>query len=626
MAGHGAFPIGKRIVAPAAGPTFPTFPGPILFPVSGGNSQLKVLFPIDKITTRVEFGNGPNKKPLRADDMKGFRHLLPTESVRVSFKVDGQDPHKDQPTTDRLRRLMSRLAKSFDCEFPWRDHSAGAKTKYPDLMIWENPEIPAGYTYLLQLVAHDLVATSFPLSILEDTRTGARNTRSAALRLDTIYGGGPEVCPFAYAFRDASDNVRMVLRLGPMQDEAGAPGKLRDIVRTVAPSDNGDKRPGLSEIAIADPRNDDNAVISQMTTLFHMLHNTILDLMPPHTDLNSNIADSIPEAAMDRFFCARAAVTLIYRRIIRDDLLKKILHPAVYDFYTKRPPGFEFLDKGTELPSGDARMPLEFSHAVFRFGHAMVRPGYRFNERKCIDFDLRDVLKQNSANLPTKMPLNRDWIARWSYFFELNDTRPNLSRRIGPEFSREFIHPKVFPNIDEVEKQAGLAYRDLLVGGFLELWSVPALVEIVKKRRPNLYEKSKLLSGDYKGALREYLTARRYACEFGDNPSDIDSLVNDPPLAFFVLWEAAADPETRGLRLGLLGSIIVADVIFAAMMRDTLPGEDSSASLKDALAAFSKHTHTKNYLTDLEEIGTMKQLIEFVARRKKLENEEPGFI
>ncbi|WP_407112756.1 hypothetical protein [Bradyrhizobium sp. LMG 9283] len=57
----------------------------------------------------------------------------------------------------------------------------------------ENSDIPAGYTYLLQLVAHDLVQTSFPISELENTATAVRNDRAYRLKLHTIYGGGPEV-------------------------------------------------------------------------------------------------------------------------------------------------------------------------------------------------------------------------------------------------------------------------------------------------------------------------------------------------------------------------------------------------------------------------------------------------
>src|SRR5262249_59813687 len=51
----------------------------------------------------------------------------------------------------------------------------------------------------------------------------------------------------------------------------------------------------------------------------------------------------------------------------------------------------------------------------------------------------------------------------------------------------------------------------------------------------------------------------------GFTPADIETLSNDPPLPFFVLFEAMQQPEARGLHLGPLGSIIVAEVIFGAL-------------------------------------------------------------
>lgn len=94
---------------------------------------------------------------------------------------------------------MARLAKRMDFEFDW---PGGAAEQGLD--AWENPEIPSGYTYLLQLVAHDTVSTSLSIAVLEGTSTGVRNARSGALRLDTIYDGGPAVCPIAFQPDDAS--------------------------------------------------------------------------------------------------------------------------------------------------------------------------------------------------------------------------------------------------------------------------------------------------------------------------------------------------------------------------------------------------------------------------------------
>lgn len=94
---------------------------------------------------------------------------------------------------------MARLAKRMDFEFDW---PGGAAEQGLD--AWENSEIPSGCTYLLQLVAHDTVSTSLSIAVLEGASTGVRNARSGALRLDTIYDGGPAVCPIAFQPDDAS--------------------------------------------------------------------------------------------------------------------------------------------------------------------------------------------------------------------------------------------------------------------------------------------------------------------------------------------------------------------------------------------------------------------------------------
>ena len=55
--------------------------------------------------------------------------------------------------------------------------------------------------------------------------------------------------------------------------------------------------------------------------------------------------------------------------------------------------------------------------------------------------------------------------------------------------------------------------------------------------------------------------------------ADIETLSNDPPLPFFILFEAMHQSQTEGLHLGLLGSIIVSEVIFGALASDPRAAE-----------------------------------------------------
>lgn len=95
--------------------------------------------------------------------------------VRLQFGGDnsrGKSPRSDTGGVERLRQLMARLAKRMDFEFDW---PGGAAEQ--GLEAWENPEIPSGYTCLLQLVAHDIVSTSLSIAVLEGTTTGVRKAR-----------------------------------------------------------------------------------------------------------------------------------------------------------------------------------------------------------------------------------------------------------------------------------------------------------------------------------------------------------------------------------------------------------------------------------------------------------------
>src|SRR6185312_13429322 len=94
----------------------------------------------------------------------------------------------------------------------------------------------------------------------------------------------------------------------------------------------------LTEALVADPRNDDHAVMSQLTALFALMHNGLVDIIRRHegsTGPNGQFG-----AAYKRFLCARNALTAIYHNIIRNDLMRRVLHPAVYAVYHGPTPDF----------------------------------------------------------------------------------------------------------------------------------------------------------------------------------------------------------------------------------------------------------------------------------------------
>src|SRR2546423_13633408 len=183
------------------------------------------------------------------------------------------------------------------------------------------------------------------------------NARRATLRLETLFGSGPVGSPHIYALDAPSDDRRTKLRLGRMRWKENEPVTgcpFRDIARTRAENVTGIDRSiagvrvALTEALVADPRNDDHAVMSQLTALFALLHNALIDLVR-RQERNSGPNGRFG-AAYKRFLCAREAVTLIYHNILRNDLMRRGGYPAGYATYHRAAP--PFIASGGEITPG----------------------------------------------------------------------------------------------------------------------------------------------------------------------------------------------------------------------------------------------------------------------------------
>src|SRR5262249_38330928 len=174
---------------------------------------------------------------------------------------------------------------------------------------------------------------------------------------------------------------------------------FRDIARAAAENQTGiDRgaagRQALTDALLVDPRNDDHAILSQMTALFAILHNGLVDFLARHEPRSHGLLSL--EASYRRFMAGRGATTLIYRNVVRHDLMKRLLPPGVYAAYAGASP--EFLDgwHGDAKGGRDGRVPLEFAHGAFRFGHALARNKYRINN--LVSNELSENLEKTSLN------------------------------------------------------------------------------------------------------------------------------------------------------------------------------------------------------------------------------------
>ena len=103
-------------------------------------------------------------------------------------------------------------------------------------------------------------------------------------------------------------------------------------------------------------------------------------------------------------------------------------------------------------------------------------------------------------------------------------------------------------------------------------------------------------------------------------PRDVNDLVCDPPLAFFVLFEAAHSDSGLtpvaaggGRHLGPLGSIIVAETIFGALRNHPVAFEDAAPDLRGRLEAVGTQLLGNGaVLTQLGDIKTMSDLVRFM--------------
>ena len=205
-----------------------------------------------------------------------FRNFLRRPAPRETFGY--ALGHGGPARTEGIRHLMSGLSKRMSLEYEW-PHSENA-----DIERWENPNIPTGYAYLAQFVAHDCVFSSTPTGALSEIGAGLRSRRSKLLQLETIYGDGPDASPNAYVARGnnlASRNLLLVGRASPPQ---AVPGicPYRDLARARASNFDHKDVAGLTSALISDPRNDVHAAMAQFTTLFHQLHNNIAEVCGGH--------------------------------------------------------------------------------------------------------------------------------------------------------------------------------------------------------------------------------------------------------------------------------------------------------------------------------------------------------
>ncbi len=371
----------------------------------------------------------------------------------------------------------------------------------------ENPDLPAGYTYFGQFIAHDLTRMR-----------GQQNLSGARLRLDTVYGQPLENWRRLYKQNQAGDRVFVVgrgARLG------GTATLEPDLPR---------KADGHPDIP--DERDDFHFIVSQLHLAFMLLHNR----------LAKDLRENFPQENGERIFeAARRTACRTYQWLVVDDFLRRICDPSILAQVWPSPQAMN-PDFRTYAATFERCLPYEFALAGFRFGHGLVRPHYKLNgalPRRPI-FHPRGVTDW-MADWRGHRKLPVEWSVQWNLFFDDAAATAQraccLSTSIAPSL-REL--PK-FAVADDPAREhlVNLAERTLRAGREAGL---PSGQDAARHMLKNVFPKL---------GLRSFEVV---------DPEEHD------PLWYYVLNEAARVAEGR--RLGPVGSWIVATTIAGVLIGD----------------------------------------------------------
>jgi hypothetical protein len=379
----------------------------------------------------------------------------------------------------------------------------------------DNPNQTAGVTFFGQFLDHDF---TFDLS----SRLGvpavpeeSANTRTPALDLDSVYGGGPDRSPELFERRNRRVEPRFRLESG---------GLFEDLPRTPA-----------NVAVIGDPRNDENMIISGFHAAMLMFHNKVAELLA--------VRDRREEAG-EIYRRARRLVTWHYQWIVVNEFLPLLIGRRRVDRLLAR--------RAETFPSPVPFIPIEFQGAAYRMGHSMVRPSYRanFNGIRGTDpnavgtpffgmiFDPAGEGQADPVDLRGFTRAARRFIG-WQTFFKFDDASFRPNKRIDTTISTALFTLPVQTIPGDQVTPVSLAQRNLLRH---ITWAIPSGQAIAADIRATPLTRSDL--------------------------SDLQplGLAGSTPLWFYVLREAQLQHD--GLQLGDVGADIVGRVFVAMLALD----------------------------------------------------------
>jgi hypothetical protein len=404
----------------------------------------------------------------------------------------------------------------------------------------DNPTMTAGSTFVGQFTDHDI--TFDQTSHLGQTANPltSPNTRTPALDLDSVFGGGPAVRPDLYV-PNPDGSVGPGLKIG-------SGGVHEDVPRAA----NGD---GSYSALLGDPRNDENVIVAGLHSAHMLFYNRVLsDLTNFSLRAFPAARDADLEHSYVQYLIARQITLWHYQWLLVNEHLPQIAGQEVVS---------DVLARGSQYyrpPRRDAFMPIEFGAAAYRFGHSMVRPSYRANFTSgtgdsanpaadpffALVFDATQPafdgpVTADRDDLLGGYPAARRYVG-WQTFFDFGDGQVKNNKKIDTTISSVMFTlpvPAIAPHTETAPTV--LPQRNLL----RQLtWSLP--------------------SGQ--SVARAMGVPRLTAADLADIGGVYAPFSTSTPLWYYILAEAKIAED--GLHLGPVGGRIVTETLIGLLRAD----------------------------------------------------------
>jgi hypothetical protein len=533
----------------------------------------------------------------------------------VTLAKDAQRNGDSRPTETPFDYLFQALENDPSSHLPADDPAkvvadlkalGAAMVESPPVTPEGNSIVPPVYTYWGQFVDHDLTANTDRDSKISDitkptleplspgfVTSNLKNLRRPTLDLDSVYGNGPEFVDRNSKDAGFYDGPRF--RIGTNADAPGIPGvKIppendldRDLPRIGPLLDAGIITEDIFTVQqktdpsfrtrafIGDARNDENLIVAQFHLAVLRFHNAVVDQIKAHPRRFGLRHGNCHDAVV--FELARQLTRWHYQWLVVNDWLKTVTLSGVADQILLGGPK-HYAKRNHEL-----FMPLEYSVAVFRFGHSMVRGAYDHNRNfgknnggpgvvaPIATFDLLFLFTGNGfardPNDPTKsirnpflgsptLPFN--WIIEWDRFTDKGGADQ-------AHFARKIDTRLVPPLTQMVNEGTSVLLQDDANK------PIRALLRFLAQR--NLVRGYLLSIPTGQGVANAMGVAPLTESELRQNNSDGLNAVLEQggflqrtPLWYYMLKEA--EVRANGNSLGELGSRIVCETIIGLLVND----------------------------------------------------------